>query len=82
MIKKYKSIKPPIEAVKLTLENIWEASIWCNCPTSSGEDFILIPTLEGIMRANAGDYVIKGLKGEFYPCKSDIFEKSYEVIDE
>lgn len=39
---------------------------------------INIPTLEGVMRADAGDYVIRGVKGEFYPCKPDIFEASYE----
>lgn len=37
-----------------------------------------IPTLEGVMAANQGDYIIKGVKGEFYPCKPDIFEQTYE----
>ncbi len=37
-----------------------------------------INTLEGTMRADKGDYIIKGIKGEFYPCKPDIFEASYE----
>lgn len=37
-----------------------------------------IETLEGTMIANVGDYVIKGVQGEFYPCKPDIFEKTYE----
>jgi len=39
-----------------------------------------IHTLEGTMVAEHGDWIIKGLNGEFYPCKPDIFEKSYEVI--
>lgn len=44
---------------------------------------IYIPTLEGEMRADPGDWIIKGVKGEFYPCKPDIFEATYdEVIDE
>lgn len=38
----------------------------------------LIPTLEGEMRADFGDWIIKGVKGEFYPCKPDIFESTYE----
>ena len=38
-----------------------------------------IPTLEGEMFASMGDYVIKGVNGEFYPCKPDIFEKTYEA---
>ena len=37
-----------------------------------------IPTLEGDMKANIGDYIIKGVNGEFYPCKPDIFTKTYE----
>lgn len=37
-----------------------------------------IPTLEGVMTAQPGDYIIKGVKGEFYPCKPDIFEATYE----
>lgn len=37
-----------------------------------------IPTLEGIMLAVPGDWIIKGVKGEFYPCKPDIFEMTYE----
>jgi hypothetical protein len=40
-----------------------------------------IKTLEGTMRANAGDYVIKGVKGELYPCKPDIFEATYEEVE-
>lgn len=38
-----------------------------------------IRTLEGIMTVRLGDYVIKGVKGEIYPCKSDIFEQTYEA---
>jgi hypothetical protein len=41
---------------------------------------LIIPTLEGNMRADIGDWIIKGVKGEFYPCKPDIFEQTYEAI--
>ena len=41
---------------------------------------VVIPTLEGNMNASIGDYIIKGLRGEFYPCKPDVFEKKYELI--
>ena len=41
-----------------------------------------IKTLEGVMVANVGDYIIKGVNGEFYPCKPDIFEKTYEKVIE
>lgn len=39
---------------------------------------LLISTLEGVMEAQAGDYVIRGVAGEFYPCRKDIFEATYE----
>lgn len=53
---------------------------------SNEQDFpdgqnIIIPTLEGEMNANKGDYIIKGVAGEFYPCKADIFEQTYEKVD-
>ena len=42
---------------------------------------IYINTPEGTITANCGDYIIKGVKGEFYPCKPDIFDETYEVIE-
>ena len=39
-----------------------------------------IKTLEGVMRGDYGDYIIKGVKGEIYPCKPDIFEMTYELV--
>jgi hypothetical protein len=42
---------------------------------------IFIPTLEGEMRAVVGDWIIRGVQGEFYPCKPDIFEATYEPVD-
>lgn len=42
---------------------------------------IRIPTLEGDHIANVGDWIIKGIKGEFYPCKPDIFKETYENVD-
>ena len=41
---------------------------------------ITIETLEGDMTASVGDFIIKGVQGEFYPCKPDIFEKTYEEV--
>lgn len=41
-----------------------------------------IETLEGVMTAQRGDYIIKGVNGELYPCKPDIFEKTYEAVTE
>lgn len=47
-----------------------------------GVAFGVIPTLEGDMRAEVGDYIIRGVQGEFYPCKPDIFEATYEPFPE
>lgn len=43
---------------------------------------IAITTLEGVMYASPGDWIIRGIQGEFYPCKADIFEASYEPVDD
>lgn len=43
-------------------------------------NILLIHTLEGVMIAQAGDWIIKGIRGEFYPCKPDIFEATYELV--
>lgn len=42
---------------------------------------LTISTLEGEMTVSDGDYIIKGVKGEFYPCKPDIFEATYEAVE-
>lgn len=41
---------------------------------------ITIPTLEGVVTASRGDWIIRGVKGEYYPCKPDIFEATYEPV--
>ena len=51
------------------------------CPIERRPDYILkIKTLEGDMAVGFGDWIIKGIKGEFYPCKPDIFEATYEAV--
>ena len=47
---------------------------------TDGGTKMIIKTLEGNMAANIGDYVIKGVKGEIYPCKPDIFNMTYEQV--
>ena len=46
-----------------------------------GEGVLEIVTLEGTMRASLGDWIIRGVKGELYPCKPDIFEATYDAVD-
>ena len=56
---------------------------WCGgqlTMTFDGKPGILIKTLEGEMLGGVGDYIIKGVKGEFYPCKADIFHATYEEV--
>ena len=55
------------------------------CPIAidpeSTKALLVIPTLEGNMTVSLGDWIIKGVNGEFYPCKPDIFEKTYEKVE-
>lgn len=85
-----------IEAIQLKEDNIIEvfdfldeANYKETKSTEELEDFskamleqgyIEIETLEGMMKASFGDYIIKGIKGEFYPCKPDIFIATYEEV--
>lgn len=50
-------------------------------PDNKVNGYAKIKTLEGEMIANIGDYIIRGVKGEFYPCKPDIFHATYEVAE-
>ncbi len=55
---------------------------WSNHIIKKGLDGgLIIPTLEGNIVANTGDYIIKGVNGEFYPCKPDIFQKTYDPAE-
>lgn len=45
------------------------------------DEVLYIKTLEGVMKAGVGDYIIKGVNGEFYPCKPDIFHKTYSPLN-
>ena len=71
-----------VEAMRWTGDNWYDAAIWIGLhrhPALHREGTALvIPTLEGNMRAEPGDWIIRGVKGEFYPCKPDIFEATYE----
>ena len=50
-------------------------------PVEFHDERLLIKTLEGNMYADPGDWIIRGVKGELYPCKPDIFEATYEPAD-
>ncbi len=50
-----------------------------DCEINSNNQTLAIKTLEGVMTANVGDFIIKGVKGELYPCKPDIFKATYDI---
>ena len=92
-IKRYRKKPVVVEAVQLNTTNMPEVAAWIGYGTAkivveSEEAWKLgksvpgfsmtINTLEGDMTAKSGDYIIKGVNGEFYPCKPDIFAKTYE----
>jgi hypothetical protein len=80
---KYRKKPVVIEAMQFTGSNQVEAAAWMGCsfPERTSEYAVLeINTLEGTMRVSPGDWIIKGVKGEFYPCKPDIFEATYEAV--
>lgn len=79
-----------IEAMELTAENREEVAAWCGGRFEPDDVYRLagltpdgsldIVTLEGVMTANVGDWIIRGVQGEFYPCKPDIFAATYEEV--
>jgi len=85
---KYRKKSIEIEAVKWTGNNLIDVFNFLKIKdvNTSMEivkmDNLIIKTLQGEQIASIGDYIIKGVMGEFYPCKPDIFEKTYEPLEE
>ena len=95
---KYRKKPVVIDAIQLTDRNVRQVYEWVHGCVAIKTDIDLhkwddyvqliiakgmkIPTLEGEMTASMGDYIIKGIQGELYPCKPDIFEKTYEKVEE
>ena len=79
---KYRKIPVIIEAFRFGFEDTpdWFKAQREIQNIQQNHNEIIIPTLEGDMKADYGDYIIKGVKGELYPCKPDIFELTYECI--
>ena len=66
----------------LAFDNMYDVAGWCSGEADAFTPCVLIYTMEGEMRAGMGDYVIRGVQGEFYPCKPDIFAQTYELVEE
>jgi hypothetical protein len=87
MIKRYRKKPIEIEVVEWTGKNINEIenfvgnpARWMEGPDENPPQLVIV-TLEGKMIASIGDFIIKGVSGEFYPCKPDIFQKTYELVE-
>ena len=85
-VKLYRKKAVTIEAMELHAGNVEEVSAWIGDPRGyvplqeRGEVIgLIIPTLEGDMFARFGSFIVKGVQGEFYPVKPDIFEATYET---
>ena len=84
MVQKYRKKPVVIEAMHFdgSDESAQAICNWRGVPQArDGSNAIRIQTLEGEMTASPGDWVIKGVKGEFYPCKPDVFAATYELAD-
>jgi hypothetical protein len=80
---KFRKKPVEIEARRVGVEGWNSIANWCGGEIlKDGKKFscILIKTLEGTMRADDGDWIIRGVNGEYYPCKPDIFEQTYEAV--
>ena len=79
---KYRKKPVEVEAVQWTDENFDELKKFCGESLDHfGFGLLTISTLEGEMIVSNSDYIIKGVHGEFYPCKPDIFVETYEVVE-
>ncbi len=80
---KYRKKPLVIEAIQWTGDNFQDVMLFA-AGASIAHDFvddvITIPTLEGQMEASKGDWIIKGIVGEFYPCKPNVFRDSYDLV--
>lgn len=81
----YTELLPPAEWNDFTGGRVWQwmhdhrVEVRCG-QIDPGPAYGIIPTLEGDMKANIGDWIIRGVAGEFYPCKPDIFTATYEAV--
>ena len=86
MIQKVRKKPVEVEVCQWTGKNVTEMMAFCNGAAHDmyenpwGYD-LWIHTLEGDHHASIGDYIIKGVHGEFYPCKEDIFHETYDIIE-
>ena len=81
MIKYYKKKPVIVAAVKWNGNNLQEVNTFTDNKAMIKNNILIIPTLEGTMATEVGSYIIKGVKGEYYPCREDIFDDTYEEVN-
>ncbi len=81
IVEKWRKKPVVVEATKWTGDNFKDIKAW-SADVGLIEGVLCVSTLEGQMVAAVGDYIIKGVNGEFYPCNPDIFHKTYEAAGE
>lgn len=83
---RFRKLPVEVEAVQFTGDNVAEIAQFLEWEIdhyqTGAADEVIIATLEGDMRASVGDWVIKGVAGEAYPCKPAVFEMTYEPVEE
>ena len=87
---KYRKLPVVVDAYQLPALGVelpesffeWCAEVGFRHFYSERDECMMIPTLEGEMIASPNDWIIKGVKGEFYPCKNEIFDETYEKVED
>jgi hypothetical protein len=83
-VRKFRKKPVTIEAMQLTdAKSVLDIEEWinsCDVGFSTNPPTLWIDTLEGRIEASVGDWIIKGVEGEFYPCKNEIFIKTYQEV--
>ena len=84
-VRRYRKKPVVVEAIQFTEESKDRALnfVTCNAAVAFAGDrpVLEIQTLEGVMQAHVGDFIIKGTQGEFYPCKAPSFHDTFEEVD-
>ena len=78
---KYRKKPVVVEAIQWDGTNLDECEKFVGRHLGLSNDYLIIHTLEGIMYASKLDHIIRGVNGEHYPCKPDIFAKTYETVN-
>lgn len=89
MVGRFRKKPVEVEAIRYTGRNCHDVALflygevgaeaWRDCGCD-GDEVWLVVTLEGTMEARPGDWIVKGVQGEFYPCKPDIFAATYDEV--